>query len=47
MLRLSAFCLTLVTVLFVLVDVCDIHPTAITARSLEMDIRSLVVAIKH
>jgi hypothetical protein len=47
MLRFSAFCLTLVAVLFVLVDVCDIHPTAMTARSLAMDIRSLVVAVKH
>ena len=42
MIRLFAFCLTVVLVSFVLVDVCGVRPSDITASGLAMQIRSLV-----
>lgn len=47
MLRLFALCLPIIVVMFVLVDVCDVHPRDITSSELAMKVRSLVVAVRH
>jgi hypothetical protein len=47
MLRLLALCVPVVVVMFVLIAVCDFHSGDITASHLAMEVRSLVVAVRH
>jgi len=45
MMRFSALCLTVVVISFLLVDVCGVRPSDITASEFAMQIRSLVVSV--
>lgn len=47
MMRLAIFCLTVVVITFVLVDVCGVRPADITGNELAMQFRSLVSAVRH
>ena len=47
MLRLIAVGFTVVVVLFVMVDVCGVHPGDITASGLATRVRSMVVVVKR
>jgi hypothetical protein len=47
MLRFLALCLTLLTVTFVLADVCGVRLWDMTPSGLAMQVRSLAVAVKR
>jgi hypothetical protein len=47
MIRFAGFCLTVVVVSFILVDVCGVRPADLTTAALATRLRSIVVSVSR